>query len=87
MPTTVTISLPDELGSALDDQVAKGGYASRDEYVSDLIRRDQARAGRDQLESELAARADDSNSVVMDAADFQAMRRELHRRLGQAEPR
>ena len=71
MSATFTISLPEKLRAAVDDQVAKGGYASRDEYVLELIRRDQARR---HLATKLSARADETDSVVMDAADFQQIR-------------
>jgi antitoxin ParD1/3/4 len=82
MSATFTISLPEKLRATVDDQVAKGGYASRDAYVLELIRRDQARR---HLATELSARADETDSVVMDAADFQKIRGEVRRRLGQAE--
>jgi antitoxin ParD1/3/4 len=85
MSATFTVLLPEKLRAAVDDQVAKGGYASRDEYVLDLIRRDQARAGQRQLAAELSARADDTDSVVMDADDSRQIRAELRRRLGEAD--
>ena len=86
MSTTFTISLPEALRAALDDQVAKGGYPSREDYILDLVRRDQARAAdRRQLASELSARSDETDSVVMDAEDFRQIRGEVRRRLGQTE--
>jgi hypothetical protein len=40
-------------------------------------------AARKSLEAELAARADQSDAVLMDRAEFRRMRDELQRRLGQ----
>jgi Arc/MetJ-type ribon-helix-helix transcriptional regulator len=85
MSATFTISLPEALRAALDDQAAKGGYSSRDEYVLNLVRRDQARAERGQLAAELSPRSDETDSVVMDADDFRQIRAEVRRRLGQPE--
>lgn len=82
MPTTLTISLPDELRDVVEQQVAAGGYANRDEYIRALIRRDQQIAARKRLEAELVERSDQSDSVLMDRADVAQMREELKRRLG-----
>jgi putative addiction module CopG family antidote len=85
MPTTLTISLSDELRDIVEQQVAAGAYASRDEYIRALIRRDQQLAARKRLEAELVERADQSDSVLMDRADVAQMREELKRRLGLSE--
>ena len=82
MSKTLTISLPEDLRQqALDEQVAQGRYPSADEYIHELIRQDQRRAARQRLEADLVARLDDTDSVVMDAADFRRMREEFRRRL------
>ena len=87
MTTTLTISLPDELRAALDEQVASGAYASRDEYIQELICRDHLLGDRHRLEAELLERSDDSDAVVMDAADIGRMREEFKRRLSQRDGR
>ena len=38
-----TVALTDSLRAFVDEQVAAGGYASADEYIRDLIRRDRER--------------------------------------------
>lgn len=81
MAKTLTISLPDDLVAALDEQVASGLYASSDDYIQDLIRRDHLLGDRDSLERELAARSDERGAVVMDAQDLGQMRDEIERRL------
>lgn len=39
----LTVTLTDSLRAYVDDQVENGGYASADEYLRDLIRRDRDR--------------------------------------------
>lgn len=39
----LTVALTNSLRAYVDDQIATGGYASADEYVRDLIRRDRDR--------------------------------------------
>lgn len=40
---TLTVSLPAELKGWIDGQIGEGGYASADEYLSELVRQDQER--------------------------------------------
>ena len=82
MPTTLTISLPDDLRAALDEQVSSGAYASREEYIQELIRREHLLGDRDRLEAQLLERADDRDSVVMDRSDVARLRDEVKRRVG-----
>jgi Arc/MetJ-type ribon-helix-helix transcriptional regulator len=82
MPTTLTISLPDDLRAALDEQVSSGAYASREAYIQELIRRDQLLGDREHLQAQLLQRADDRDSVLMDQADVARLRDELKRRVG-----
>jgi antitoxin ParD1/3/4 len=41
---TMTVSLPDRMNAWVEAQTQTGRYASADDYVRDLIRRDQERA-------------------------------------------
>ena len=82
MPTTLTISLPDDLRAALDKQVSSGAYASHEAYIQELIRRDQLLGDREHLEAQLLQRADDHDSVLMDRADVARLRDELKQRVG-----
>jgi Arc/MetJ-type ribon-helix-helix transcriptional regulator len=81
MPTTLTISLPDDLRAALDEQVSSGAYASREAYIQELIRRDHLLGDRDHLQAQLLQRTDDRDSVLMDRADVARLRDELKRRV------
>jgi antitoxin ParD1/3/4 len=40
---TLTVSLHDDVTGWIDEQVGEGGYASADEYLSELVRHDQER--------------------------------------------
>ena len=40
---TLTVSLPDDVTGWIDEQVGEGGYASAEEYLSELVRQDQER--------------------------------------------
>src|SRR5438552_15552711 len=75
--STLHITLPDDLKSLAEKQVAQGRYANLSEYVTSLIRQDQDRAERDRLESLLQQRIDSGPSTPMTDADFDAIRRRL----------
>lgn len=50
-----TVSMPDEMGKWIAEQLAKGRYSNESEYVRDLIRRDQENQRKlDDLRSMLA---------------------------------
>ncbi len=54
--TTLTVSLPDALGGWVRARIEDGGYASGDDYLRDLIRRDRENAAeRAALEAALDA--------------------------------
>ena len=52
---TMNISLPDPLKQYVEEQVSQGGYSSVSEYVRELVRADQKRKAREQLEDVLSA--------------------------------
>lgn len=54
MPTTMNISLSDELKSFVDERVKSRGYSTHSEYVRDLVRRDEQEAGRERLRALMA---------------------------------
>ena len=37
--TTITISLPDKIAKKIDEKAQEKGYASRSEYIRDMVRR------------------------------------------------
>jgi antitoxin ParD1/3/4 len=52
---TMNISLPEPLKQFVEEQVNQGGYSSASEYVRELLRADQKRKAKEQLEEILSA--------------------------------
>ena len=50
---TMNISLPDPMNHFVEEQVSMGSYSSASEYVRELVRADQRRQAKEQLESVL----------------------------------
>ena len=48
---TMNISLTDDLKAFVDSRVKARGYSSSSEYVRDLVRRDEERAGEERLKA------------------------------------
>jgi antitoxin ParD1/3/4 len=74
---TLNVSLPEELKKIVDQRVAGGQFASHSEYVRSLIRRDQKRIDRDQLEAKLLERLQSDKSLEMTDSDFDRIRTRL----------
>jgi antitoxin ParD1/3/4 len=68
---TMNVSLPDELKSFVEEQVADKGYGTSSEYVRELIRRDR---DRQQLRAILLEGARSAPAAPPDAAYFDALR-------------
>jgi antitoxin ParD1/3/4 len=69
---TMNISLPDALRSFVDEQTAKRGYSTGDEYVCELIRADQ---DRQKLRNMLLDGAASAPEGVADEAYFVGLRK------------
>lgn len=50
---TMNISLPDPMKQYVEEQVTVGNYSSASEYMRELVRADQKRNAREQLERTL----------------------------------
>jgi len=50
---TMNISLPDPMKHFVEQQVSTGAYSSASEYVRELVRADQKRKAKEQLETVL----------------------------------
>jgi len=61
---TMNISLPDPMKQFVEDQVGIGGYSSASEYMRELVRADQKRKAKDQLEALLLAALQSEPEVV-----------------------
>ncbi len=49
--TTINISLPEQMRLFVEEQVATGGYSTTSEYIRYLIRQDNERKNKEQLDS------------------------------------
>lgn len=57
MPTTMNISLPDNLATFIEQEVATGGYASQSEVVRDALRLLSREKASEQEKLEMLRRA------------------------------
>ena len=73
--TTMNISLPDEMKSFVEAQMARDGYASASEYLRALIREDQKRRARQALEWKLLEGLQ-GPAVALDRDEWDSIRRE-----------
>jgi antitoxin ParD1/3/4 len=77
---TMNISLPDPLKRFVDSQVAAGAYSSASEYIRRLIREDQERRQREEIDRKLLEALDDAPPTPLTADDWDDIRREIRRR-------
>jgi antitoxin ParD1/3/4 len=77
MRSTVNISLPESLKAWLDEQVAKGGYGTVSEYFRQLLREEQKRRLREEIDAKLLASLDSGPSTPMTAEDWEDLRRKV----------
>ena len=72
---SMNISLPEPLKQFVDGQISTGRYSSASEYVRELIREDEKRKGREQLEALLleGLRGDETRVT---GEEWQAIRQE-----------
>ncbi len=73
--TTMNISLPDEMKSFVEAQMAEEGYASASEYLRALIRDAQKRRAKQELESKLLEGLQ-GPAVKMTRRDWDSIERE-----------
>ena len=76
------ISLTDELQTVVDAEVIDHGYASAEEYLARLIRQDQKRRAKEQLEALVMEGINSGEAVEMTAQAWKDLRLDLHRQAG-----
>ncbi len=74
--------LPDEIQQVVEAEVRERGYADATEYVTRLIRQDQKRRAREQLEALVLEGVDSGDPVEMTAQAWRDLRLELHPQAG-----
>jgi antitoxin ParD1/3/4 len=83
---TMNISLPDEMKAFVEAQMAQDGYASASEYLRALIRNDQKRLARQELESKLLEGLQ-GPTVAMTREDWDSIEQEARERLDREQGR
>ena len=77
---TLNISLPEPMRKFVEKQVAKGGYATASEYLRDLIRQAEKKAGLEWLKGELRKGLNSGPATPMTKQDWADIRRRVHER-------
>jgi antitoxin ParD1/3/4 len=73
--TNMNISLPYDMKAFVEAQMAQDGYASASEYLRALIREDQKRRAKRELEAKIL-KGLQGPAVVLDRAEWDSIRRE-----------
>ncbi|MGB7985402.1 MAG: type II toxin-antitoxin system ParD family antitoxin [Terracidiphilus sp.] len=82
---TMNISLPDSMKQYVDEQVIAGEYSSASEYMRQLVRADQKRHAREQLEQTLLASLSEGEAQEATPEFWSTLRAEFDKR-SQARP-
>ena len=77
--TTMNISLPDEMKAFIEAQMSKEGYASASEFLRTLIREEQRRRAKRELEAKLLEGLQ-GPAVEMTAGDWDSIMQEAAQR-------
>ena len=77
---TMNISLPDPMKQYVEEQVSAGGYSSASEYVRELVRTDQKRKAKDQLENILLESLQSGDAVDITPRMWDELRQKISTR-------
>ena len=77
---TMNISLPDPMRKYVEEQVSAGGYSSASEYVRELVRADQKRRDKEQLEQLLINSLNSGEPIEITPEMLDDVRRRLRAR-------
>lgn len=72
--STINISLPEAMKTYIDEQVSKGGYGTVSEFFRDLVRQDQKRKAKEDLETLLLEGLQSGSTTPMTPQDWQDIR-------------
>lgn len=78
---SMNISLPEELKDYVEGQT-KHGYSTPSEYVRELIRDDQRRRAKEELDMLLLEGLNSGKSISVDAAFWSELKRDALAKLG-----
>jgi len=82
---TMNISLPTPMRDFVNTQVASGNYSSASEYIRGLIRQDQERRYREDVDRKLLESLESGPATGMTAEEWNDIRREVRDRAARRE--
>jgi antitoxin ParD1/3/4 len=74
---TMNISRPDPMKQYVEEQVAAGAYSSASEYIRELVRADQKRQAKEQLEQVLLSALESGDAVEATPEWWASLRQEM----------
>lgn len=80
MPTTMTISLPDEMKNFIEKQAKAGSFSSASEFIRQLVREEQKRAEKERLEEMLLEGLDSGPPIRATDEYWHDLRKRVERR-------
>lgn len=83
---TMNISLPDPMKHFVEEQVSTGAYSSASEYVRELVRADQKRHAKEQLEQILLKAINSGEPIEVTPEVVEEVRQRLRARAAQRKP-
>jgi antitoxin ParD1/3/4 len=83
---TMNISLPDPMKQYVEEQVSAGAYSSASEYVRELVRADQKRHAKEQLEQILLNAINSGDPIDVTPEMVEEVRQRLRARAAQRKP-
>ena len=85
MPTSVTLSLPDDVKSFIEQRTQAGSYSSTSEFICQLVRADQKRAEQVRLEEMLVEGLDSGEPIRATDEYWQNLRNGVEKRAAEKE--
>jgi antitoxin ParD1/3/4 len=79
----MNISLPDPMKQYVEEQVSAGAYSSASEYVRELVRADQKRHAKEQLEQILLNAINSGDPIDVTSEMVEDVREKLRTRAAQ----
>ncbi len=76
------VMIPDEVMALVEAEVRQHSYRDATEYLTRLVRQDQKRHAKEQLEAYVLEGVDSGEEVEMTAQSWRDLRAELHREAG-----
>lgn len=80
--TTMNISLPRSMRRWVEGQIASEGYGTASEYIRQLVREDQKRRVKAEVEGRLLEALQGGRPRTLGAADWERIRRAVRERSG-----